>query len=189
VKRNWLLYLVIFSLALNLGTIGTFAYLRYQDQAKQVAGQPPPPLPLRALWRELNLDNSQRQALRGMFPEHHRKVVEIRRELAQKRQELFALIQENSTPWSAIQAKIREISALQGSLEEEMTRFMLAMKQNLNPQQQAAFLNQLQTRLCGPRGACGPMGPGFGRHRGPGMGPGMGPGLGPPSGPVESPNK
>ena len=28
-KRNWLLYLVIFSLALNLGTIGALVYFRY----------------------------------------------------------------------------------------------------------------------------------------------------------------
>jgi Spy/CpxP family protein refolding chaperone len=187
VKRNWLLYLVIFSLALNLGTIGTFAYLRYQDQAKQVAGQPPPPLPLRALWRELNLDNSQRQALRGMFPEHHRKVAEVRRELAQKRQELVDLMKNDATPWSAVQAKIREISALQGSLEEEMTRFMLAFKKNLNPQQQAVFLNLLQIRMCGPGAACGPMGPGFGPHRGPGRGRGMGPGMGRGMGPGPGP--
>ena len=31
-KRDWLLYLVIFSLALNVGTISTFAYLRWKDR-------------------------------------------------------------------------------------------------------------------------------------------------------------
>jgi len=180
-KRDWLIYLVIFSLALNLGTIGTFAYLRYQDQQQQVAGPVPPPLPLRSLWRELKLDKSQRQSLRRLFPEHHRQVRQTRQELAQKRQELFALLKGDSTPWSAVKAKVQEISALQGSLEEEMARFMLALKQNLNPQQQAAFLTLLQTRMCGP------LGPGFGRHRGPGRGHGRGHGMqpdpGPPSGP------
>ena len=29
-KRDWLLYLMIFSLALNVGAIGTFAYLYWQ---------------------------------------------------------------------------------------------------------------------------------------------------------------
>jgi Spy/CpxP family protein refolding chaperone len=190
VKRDWLLYLVIFSLALNLGTIGTFAYLRSQDQAQQAkvaASRPPRPLPLRALGRELGMDHAQRQALRGLFPEHHQKVAEVRRELAQKRQELLDLMRNDNTPWSAIQGKIREISSLQGTLEEEMTRFMLAVKKNLNPRQQAAFLNMLQIRMCGPGDACGPMGPGFGRHRRPGrdrgMGPGMGRGMGPEGGP------
>jgi Spy/CpxP family protein refolding chaperone len=187
VKRDWLIYLVIFSVALNLGTIGTFAYLRHQDQQQRVTAQSTPPLPLRSLWRELNLDNSQRQALHGLFPEHRRKVDEIKQELAQKRQELFNLIQNDATPMSAIQTKVKEISVLQGSLEEEMVRFMLAFRKTLNPQQQTAFLSKVQTHLCGPEGVCRPMGPGFGRHRGPGMGQGMGRGMGPDMGPGPSP--
>ena len=170
-KRDWLLYLVIFSLALNLGTIGTIVYLRYQDHQQAAVGPPPPPVVPKSLWRELKLDDSQRQTLRRLFPEHHKKVKAIRRELSQKRQELFELIKTDATPWSAIQAKVQEISVLQGSLEEEMARFMLEFKKNLNPEQHAAFLTLLQTRLgCGPEGACGP----GGRRRGPGMGPGMG---------------
>ena len=183
-KRDWLIYLVMFSLALNLGTIGTIVYLRYQDQQKLAAGPAPPPLLMKSLWRELKLDDSQRQTLRRLFPEHHQKVLAARQALAQKRQELFDLIKVDSTPWSAIQAKIQEISALQGSLEEEMARFMLEFKKTLTPEQHTAFLNLLQTRLgCGPEGACGPGGPGNGRRRGRGMGPGMGSGMGPPSKP------
>jgi Spy/CpxP family protein refolding chaperone len=176
-KRDWLLYLVIFSLALNLGTIGTFAYLRYQDQQRLVVGHPPPPPPLRSLWRDLKLDESQRQTLRRQAPEHHRRVRALRRELAQKRQELFDLIRVESTPWSAIQAKIQEISTLQGSLEEEMARFMLELKKILTPAQRTAFLNLVQTRLgCCPRGAFGPGGPGGHHRRGPGPSPRRWPG-------------
>ena len=174
-KRDWLIYLVMFSLALNLGTIGAIVYLRSQDQQRLTAPPgPPPPMPPRALWRELKLDEAQRQTLRRLFPEHHQKVKALRQELTQKRQELFELMKAESTPWSAIQAKIREISALQGGLEEEMARFMLEFKKNLNPEQHAAFLTLLQARMgCGPDEACGP----DGRRRGPGRGPG--PGMGP----------
>jgi Spy/CpxP family protein refolding chaperone len=176
VNRNWLVYLVIFSLALNVGTVGAFIYLRYQDQQQQVAGPAPPPIPLRSLWRELKMDESQRQALRGLFPAHHRKVHEIRQALTQKRQELFDLIKGDDAPWSAIKAKIQEISALQGNLEEEMARFMLEFKKNLTPEQHAAYLNLLKNRL-----GCGPGRHGEGRRRSPGMGPGHpgGP-MGPP---------
>ena len=170
-KRDWLIYLLMFSLALNLGTIGTIVYLRSQDQQQLAAGSAPPPLPMKSLWRELKLDESQRQALRRLFPEHHQKVKAVRQELTQKRQDLFDLMKAESTPWSAIQAKVQEISTLQGSLEEEMARFMLEFKKDLNPEQHAAFLNLVQTRLgCGPEGACGP----DGRRLGPGMGRGMG---------------
>ncbi len=176
-KQNWLLYLVIFALALNLGTIGTFAYLRHQDQRPQAVSQALPSPPVRPIWGELKLDASQRQTLHGLFPKHYRRVQAIREQLAQERQELFNLIQDNSTPWSAIRAKVQEINALQGKLELEMARFMLEFKKNLNPAQQATFLSRVQTRLgCGPpRGVCGPNGPG---RRGPGMGRGMGPGMG-----------
>jgi Spy/CpxP family protein refolding chaperone len=118
------------------------------------------------------MDAAQHQALRRLFPEHHQRVGTIRQELAQKRQELFDLIKEESTPMSAIRAKILEISALQGSLEEEMARFMMEFKKNLNPTQYAAFIKLLQTRLgCSPGEPCGPGGHrGMGR-RGPGMGP------------------
>jgi Spy/CpxP family protein refolding chaperone len=184
VKQNWLIYLVIFSLALNVGTIGTFAYLRHQDQQEKAAAAAPP-LPMRSLWRQLNLNDSQRQALHGLVPEHRQHVGEIRLQLAEKRQELFNLIQHDATP-GTIQAKVREISALQGSLEEEMVRFMLAFKKNLNPQQQAAFLSRVERRLCGTERGCR-MGSGMGRYRGRGMGPGMGHGMGPEGGPPPSP--
>jgi len=187
VKKNWLLYLVIFSLALNLGTIGTLAFLHYQE--RRAGGfKEEPPLPMRALWGELHLQASQRQALRGLFPEHRRKVFALRQELGQKRRELFDLIKGEATPWEAIQGKVKEISALQGRLEEEMARFLLDFKKNLQPEQQAAFLSRVQARLgCDPEGACGPAGPGNGRRpggRGLGRGPGPGgPPPGPPSGP------
>jgi Spy/CpxP family protein refolding chaperone len=192
VKKNWLLYLVIFSLALNVGTIGTFAYLRYQDwQGPAFKGEPP--LPMRALWGELKMEPSQRQALHGLFPQHRRKVEALRDELGQKRQELFDLIKVEGTPWDAIQAKIKEISTLQGSLEEEMTRFLLEFKKHLTPEQRAVLLSRVQARLeCGPggRGSCdrghrrGGMGPrrGMGPH-GPGGPPGPPPGPPPPEGP------
>lgn len=184
-KRNWLLCLVIFSLALNLGTIGTFVYLRYQDQKAGAPGQPPPPMHMRELWGALKLDDQQRQALHRLFPEHHRKVMALRQELGQKRRELFDLLKDEATPWSAMQTKIQEISNLQGSLEEEVVRHFLEFKKILKPEQYAAFWNLMQERLGrtldGMGGRFGPRGPGMGRG-GRGMGP-MGP-PGPPMGPL-----
>jgi Spy/CpxP family protein refolding chaperone len=177
VKRDWLLYLVIFALALNLGTIGTLVYLRYHDQQEAAAREALPPMPLRELWGQLDLDSGQRQALRQLFPEHRRHIRELRLQLDQKRQELLDLIKGESPAWSVIQAKIREISALQGNLEEEMARFLLEFKKHLKPGQEAAFFNFMQTRLGRLVGHHGHRGP----HHGPGRGMGMG--MGPPPGP------
>jgi Spy/CpxP family protein refolding chaperone len=158
VKRNWLLYLVIFSLALNLGTLGAFLYLRYQDQTMVGLREFKPPLPMRELWRSLNLAEEQRRALRELVPEHRRRVVGLREDLARKRLELFELIKGEAPPQSAVQVKVREISGLQGGLEEEMVRFLLEFKKHLQPQQQAAMAELMQQRLCGALD-CPPMGP------------------------------
>ena len=177
-KRNWLLYLVIFSLALNFGTIATLVYLRYQDKAQRLSQEIPPPMAMRALWGTLNLDQAQRQAVRGLFPEHRAKVMELRGELYQKRRELFDLIKGETPAMTPVQAKVRELSDLQGKLEEELVRFLLEFKKRLKPEQHAAFLDQMQTRwdkVLG--GLCGPM-DGHGPRHGPGHGPGMGPGPG-----------
>jgi len=181
-KRNWLLYLVIFSLALNVGTIGTLVYLRYQSERPAASPEAPPPLPLRELWGALNMDQDQRQALRGLLPEHRRRVMDVRGQLAQKRQELFDLVKGEASPWTAVQTKVQEISALQGGLEEEMVRFLLEVKKHLKPEQQAAFADLVQQRLVKPRGGMGfgPHGPPFGRGMGP-MGPGPHGPMGPPA--------
>jgi Spy/CpxP family protein refolding chaperone len=183
-KRDWLLYLVIFSLALNVGTIGTFAYLRWQDQ--QVAPPPPEmaPLPFRKLMRKLDLDREQRQALRRMVPEHHRKVRELHKKLAQHRQELFGLFKQQNLPdWPPIQSKVREIGGLQLRLQEEMVHHLLEVQKNLNPEQRQVLVTNLEKRLSRFRGRRG-------RHRGPMRhmwGPGSPPGppgpLGPPGPP------
>jgi len=181
-KRDWLLYLVIFSLALNAGTIGTFAYLHWRGQP----GPPPPPeaapVPFRHLMKELDLDSQQRQAMRAMTPEHWRKVRELQQELMQGRQQLFALIkQENLPEWLPVQDKIREIGNLQVQLEEEKVHHLLDIQKNLRPEQRQMLITELEKRL--------PQCCDMGRGRGRGMmrrmrepGPGFGP-SGPPPGP------
>jgi Spy/CpxP family protein refolding chaperone len=184
-KRDWLLYLMIFSLALNAGAIGTFAYLYWQGPA----GAPPPPgaapLPFRQLLRELNLDQQQRQALRAMAPEHWRKVRGLEQELLQQRQELFGLIKQDNLPeWPPVEAKIREINNLQLQMEEEKVHHLMDIQKNLRPEQRQVLITQLEKRL--PQ-CCGP-GPGRGRgmmRRMRGLGPNHGP-PGPP-GPMGPP--
>ena len=180
-KRNWLLYLVIFSLALNLGTIGTFAYLRYQDQKQRLTRELPPPLPLRDLWQTLKLDDGQHRALLELVPDHRARVAAIRKDLFLKRYELFDLLKGEAPDQAAIRGKIGEISDLQGKLEEELVRFLLAVRKNLKPEQNTVFLELVRSRL--DRALCGPGGP-WGGRRGPWRG---GPGLGPPPPPEKGP--
>jgi Spy/CpxP family protein refolding chaperone len=183
-KRNWLLYLMIFSLALNAGAIGTFAYLYWQGPP----GPPPPPeaapMPFRHLLRELNLDQQQRQTLKAMAPEHWHKVRGLEQDLLEQRQELFALIkQENLPEWPPVEAKIKEINSLQLQLEEEKVHHLMDIQKNLRPDQRQVLITQLEKRLpqcCGPGSGRG-RGMGRMRHmRGLGPNPGPHGPMGPP---------
>ena len=159
-RRDWLLYLVIFSLALNLGTIGTFAYLRWQDQQEVPTPAEEAPMPFRKMLWQLNLDQQQRQCLKSLAPEHRRKVRELLQELAQQRRELFALLkQENLPPWPPVQTKIHEIGGLQIRLEEEKVQHLLEVQKNLKPEQRQVLMIHLEKRLS-------PFWGKHGRHRG-----------------------
>jgi len=182
-KRDWLLYLVIFSLALNIGTIGTLGYMHWRGRPEP---PPPPesaPLPFRKLLRELDLDPQQRQIFKEMAPAHWRKVRELQETLAQQRQDLFALIRQEDLPeWPPVQIKIREIGNLQVQLEEEKVHHLMVVQKNLRPEQRQLLITQLEKRLpqCCPE-------PGRGRGMMKRMRNGMGPGSSCPPGPMGPP--
>lgn len=147
-KRNWLLYLVIFSLALNLGTICAVAYLHYQNKQQAAWPRRPRPPGLHRLFRDLNLDPDQRQTLGRLFPPHRQKVFKLRKQLAEKRLELFELVKLSDPSPEDIAAKIKDICAAQENMQKEMVRFMLEVKKTLRPEQQERFINLLGRRLC-----------------------------------------
>lgn len=164
-KRDWLLCLLGFSLALNLGTIGALVYLRHQARApKPPVAEPPPPF--REMAERLNLSPSQRELFQRFFREQRRQMLERRRELLAKRRELVTLMQAEPLPeWPALQAKVREISEVQSRLEEELAQHLLELQRHLEPHQRAAMAAFLEQRL-----SRFPPGPGrmWGPHRGPG---------------------
>lgn len=155
-KRNWLLYLVMFSLALNVGTIGALVYFRYQPPPG------PPPMDEARLPRgileflhSLNLDPEQQKLLKQSFPPHRQQIRVLRQQLDQQRQRLYELINQSQPNDAEIAAQITAINNIQNALEQEMARFLLEIKRNLRPEQQELLLQRVEQRLCGP-GRCGP---------------------------------
>lgn len=181
-KREWLLCLLGFSLALNVGTIGGLLYLRHQARAARPPLLDPPP-PFREMAARLNLTPGQREVFEQLFREQRRQMLESRRELLAKRRELLALMQAEPPPdWPALQAKVREINALQARLEEELLRRLLELHRHLEPPQRAALAAFLEQRLS----RLPPEGKGWwwGPRRGPGPPPGP---EGPPGPPPRHP--
>jgi Spy/CpxP family protein refolding chaperone len=167
-KSNFWTYLLVFSLALNLGGVVTFGYLHYHGHREALTGQNPPPPPPQEIWRTLNLGTEQRRILESLLPEHRRRVRNLRAELAQKRFELFDMIKEGAAAWPGIQEKVREVSALQGKLEEEVLRFSLAFQKHLKPEQRAAFITFVERRLPNVQGGKGGRSPRWEKGKGAG---------------------
>ena len=167
-KRNYWICLLVFSLALNLGGLVTFGYLRYHGHREAMTCRGPSPSPPREIWATLNLEKEQRRVLEALLPEHRGRVRDLRAELAQKRFELFEMTKEGTAAWPAMQAKVKEVSALQGKLEEEVLRFSLAFQEHLKPEQRAAFITFLERRLPNAPGGQGRRPPGWKREMGAG---------------------
>jgi Spy/CpxP family protein refolding chaperone len=172
-KKNWLLSMVIFSLALNFGTIGALIYFRLLEKPALSHMARPPEGGLRKLIHSLDLDEQQKQALQPRFPQHLLETMELRRQLAQERVQLFQLLQAEQPDEALISAKLKEISEQQNNLENRMVSFILDTKKILRPDQQEQLLQRVGQRLCGP-GFCGAPNPEHRRGRGR-CGPRMGP--------------
>jgi Spy/CpxP family protein refolding chaperone len=152
-KSNFWVGLLVFSLALNLGVLATYAYMHYQGR---LSWRESAPLQrFQDMWGALNLDPGQKQALENLLPEHRRRVRDLRAGLAQKRWELFGMTKEGTEAWPAMQAKVKEVSALQGQLEEEVLRFCLACQEHLKPEQKTEFITFINRRMFGIQGGKG----------------------------------
>jgi Spy/CpxP family protein refolding chaperone len=152
-KRNLWICLLVFSLAVNLGGLATYAYMRYQD--RESWGRPTQPQRFQEMWGPLNLGPGQKQALQNLLPDHRRRVRELRSQLSQKRVELCEMVKEGTGAWPAMRAKVKEVSALQGKLEEEVLRFCLAFQEHLKPEQRTAFITFIDRRMFGIQGGKG----------------------------------
>jgi len=158
-KRNFWICLLVFSLALNLGGLVTFGYLRYHSHQEVMTDQNPPPQSLREIWRTLDLEAEQRRVLESLLTDHRRRIRELRAELSPKRLELFEMTKEGMAAWPAIKEKVKEVSTLQGKLEEEVLRFSMAFQEHLKPEQRAAFITFVERRMTNLQGGKGRMGP------------------------------
>jgi Spy/CpxP family protein refolding chaperone len=103
------------------------------------------------MWGPLNLEPAQTQALKSLLPDHRRRAPDLRMELAGQRSELFEMAKEGAAAWPDIRAKVKEVSALQGKLEEEVLRFCLAFQEHLKPEQRAAFISSMERRMFKPQ--------------------------------------
>jgi Spy/CpxP family protein refolding chaperone len=146
-KRSWLFFLLIFSLALNLASLVSLVYLSRQDVQDVGRRQPGAPLTMKELCRSLPLQAEQCRQFRSMMPEHQQRRQDLQVRLVREQTELWQLMKQDSSSWPAIQGKIKEINSLQTMVEEEAGRLCLEFKKHLQPAQRVVYLKLLERQL------------------------------------------
>lgn len=165
-KRNLPWWLLIASLAFNLGFSTTYGVRTYGPIGP---GPRAEQRPHRPRWHEpLNLTAEQRQEMRRISEEMFEQVRLHRQEMDEARSALADLVAADEPDHEAIAAQLDVISGLQRRVEELVVAHLLDQRQLLRPDQMEAFNEMVRQRLFPPRGA----GPGRGARPGRGAGPG-----------------
>ena len=181
-KEKLIIFLLIFSLTINVAALITMGYFWERDYSSRETVFRKGGEPLR-LGRELSLDNGQRGKMRGLRRSLRGGIDPIRDELTTKREDLVNLLTVEEPDRSAIDKKLSEINGLQSQIQHTVINHLLREKEFLTPLQQKKYFDLISKRLCqgrfamekGPRDYRGQgTGKGDGRRRGRGRGERMG---------------
>ena len=175
-KEKLIIFLLIFSLTVNVAALITMGFLwgkggRSRETVSRRMGESP------RLGSRLSLDKVQQRKMRGMRGSLFKGIKPIRDELEAKREDLVNLLTLEEPDRSAIDEKIVEIDALQSQIQRAVIENLLREKEFLNPEQQKQYFDVISRSLSPNRFFMG-RGQGRGMGRGDGSGRGQGQGLG-----------
>jgi len=166
------------SLLLNCFVLAGFVYSTWIAPPPIARPGPPPGGPqgrgpLEALSQELKLDETQRQALRGVFEQYGKSRHDRFVEIGKIREQMVAELKKPDFDLARINELIDQVTKLRADLQKENLATIAQVAPQLRPEQR----ERLHAILADRYGGAG-MGPG-GRPGAPGRGPGPGPGRPP----------
>lgn len=150
--------LLILSLLLNTFVVAGFVY-RSWIAPPHVAGMPPPPPPpggaprpgpIEAMARDLDLDEAQRQALRGLIDERAGVRRSRSQEIARNREEIVAELRRSQLDSAKVDALVDEIGRLRGEQVKEHLRIMTLLEPKLRPEQRQRMYALFAERFARP---------------------------------------
>jgi len=177
-KEKLIIFLLIFSLTINVAALITMGYFwgRGEGGGEAVfrrSGESP------RLGSRLSLDKVQQRKMRGMRGSLFEGIKPVRDELEAKREDLVNLLTTKEPDRIVIDQKIGEINSLQSQIQHAVIDTLLREKEFLNPMQQKEYFDVISRRLCQNRFFMGRgRGQGMGRGDGSGSGRGQGQGIG-----------
>lgn len=160
-RRKPLIYLLIFSLALNGATAAAFLFFWWQSSSLVAVslGQKP----IRSFLKDdMSLTNEQSNRIAGQIDRSKQEVGALRGLMASKRAEMMSLVCASPVNKDAVAAKMNEINHIQRKIRSAAVTTVIAIIESLPTESRDKFRAYLQARgrACD---ACGPQGPGGGK--------------------------
>lgn len=145
-KSRSLKLILVLSLLFNFSIIAAAGYFFFRDGSCRV--EPDRAVKRQAmLAKKLDLSAEQQKAIAASDASFRESIEGSRKELASKREALFGLIREEKPDRAAIEARVAEISALQGRMEGQVIEHILSEKAVLNQEQHEAYMRLLEKRF------------------------------------------
>ena len=158
--RRTLAILLIISVGINVGIIGTFAYNYFKF--KSSVGRGPEGL---SRWFEERFDLSSEQAeeVDDIISSDREVMDDLRSKIDAKMEELATLLDEDDPDRKAIEDVISDLSSLRYEMEKRVVENMLEIRGVLTPEQAEKFNEDMGRHLCPHKGMGGRKGWGRGR--------------------------
>jgi Spy/CpxP family protein refolding chaperone len=160
--------LLALSLLLNTFVLMGFVYRSWIAPPPFERPMPPPPgqrpSALETVTHDLNLDDSQRQALRGVFDQYATTRRERLREIQKLRDQLSAEYKRPTIDMARVDTLIDQLTKLRADMQKETLRSFTQLETQLKPEQRERMHQILAERLAAP---FAPRPPGGGTGSGP----------------------
>jgi len=145
-SKKTLSWLLVFSVILNISTIGTFGYFRWvkTNKSKSFSHK----RDHRDYFnKQLGLTEAQSDSMEILRSKFWQEIKPLRVQLDQARQELFQVLKQDSLDDQKINLKIDEISEIQKLMQRKTIENFLQHQSILAPEQNKKFIEIMSSRL------------------------------------------
>jgi Spy/CpxP family protein refolding chaperone len=157
-STRWLQLLLALSLLLNTFVLMGFVYRSWiEPPPMEHPGPPPPPpgprpSPLETLVHDLDLDASQRQALKTVFDQYTEDRRERVREIQKLREQIAAEYRKPTVDLARLDTLVDQVTKLRAEFQKEMFHALAQVEGQLRPEQRQRMHQMMADRLSTPFG-------------------------------------
>lgn len=140
-KTKVLVGVLLFLIAINLATIGTFVYLNLTRPPQPPEFMEPPSRSGEGPRAPRGLDKGQREQLVALMNEFRDETRALRDSVRDLERSALELLKQDKLSLEQVDARLADIAALRLKLSEAAARKLIKAKAFLNPEQQEQFIN------------------------------------------------